>query len=134
MLKVLLWCKHCGIQYEFQHSGHGCHDQIANDEYCEECNFTIKQALSSIKKKVIEKYIPCPEFGEKFNVELNDKYNWAKQCRCIRSYIEGLWYISIKIKNPETFDRIITVWCSDNTTPLVKAKFDIETDKLLMII
>jgi hypothetical protein len=132
---VLLWCKHCGVKYEYQASGHGCFDQKANSEYCEECNTAIIEALAPIKKKVIHKYFPCPEFGEDFNLILNDQFNWEKQCRTIMwNYINGAMYLPVKLYNPNHPFGKITVWCADGKEALVEGKFDVKTDELLMII
>lgn len=134
MLILLLWCKHCGVQYEYQASGHGCFNQKASDEYCAECNTAIREALAPIKKKVYRKYFPCPEFGEDFNFVLNEQFTWDKQCRCIWTYLNGHMYLPIKIKDPNHYDKNITVWCSEGREALVEGKFDIETDELLMMI
>ena len=130
----LLWCEHCGVRYEYQFSGDGCLNQEASRTHCKECNTAIKTALAPITKKVVERFIPCPEFNSKFQKETEEKFNWDKQCRTIHTYINGDWYNSFKIGHPDELNRPITVYCCDGKEVLVRAKFDIATNKLLRII
>lgn len=69
MTHLIQYCKHCGIQYIFQGSGEGCFNQLCSNEYCEECNTAIKEALSKISIKNVKRYV---KFDRNFEWQLKD--------------------------------------------------------------
>lgn len=45
-------CTHCGVKYEYQHSGFRSVPQLCSNDYCEECQVAIDNALKRIPVKV----------------------------------------------------------------------------------
>ena len=66
-------CTHCGIEYRYQSSGHGCGEQKCSKKYCDDCNTAIHKTLASIpvRRKLI--YIPVTEEYELSFDELTDE-------------------------------------------------------------
>jgi hypothetical protein len=57
------------MKYIFQGSGEGYFSQLCSDEYCEECNTSIKEALSKIPIKNVKRYV---KFDRNFDWDLKN--------------------------------------------------------------
>lgn len=129
------WCKHCGIRYSHQFSGPGCFNQLSSRDYCDECNLKIKEALSTIPKKVYTKFFEYLEFSEDIKELIFNEFNYLKNTRIIWIIIDFKSYIPIKINHPNSFEfRKITVYCSSDKSLLCEGRFRIEDNKLIYII
>ena len=127
----ILWCKYCGVRYESQRSGEGCFEEKSTWDHCAECSTVIKKALDQIPIKVVEKYIPCPDFGKDFKFMLEALFSRTKQTRTLWLYINGKMYLPVKIDYPHEF-RKFTCYCADGEEVLCRAKIDKETNKILL--
>ena len=68
-------CKHCGIRYSYQRSGHGCFDETNDETYCRECKKVIIKALINVPKKFETKFIECNDFTREEAINETDRYN-----------------------------------------------------------
>ena len=68
MTHGIIYCKHCGIEYQHQFSGEGCLEQKSSRNYCKDCNVhaapierEIKEFVEykeRIKERVLKRYRP----------------------------------------------------------------------------
>ena len=55
-------CRHCGVPYSFQASGHGCNTELNDGTYCPDCKKVVLEALTQVPKKCERRWVDSKEY------------------------------------------------------------------------
>jgi hypothetical protein len=73
-------CGHCGVEYSYQGSGHGCLETLNDPTWCRTCKQAVDDALKAVPRRFECRYRHTHEMPDRFlDVTLEKLLEWEQE-------------------------------------------------------